>query len=238
MQEFLWKNFSEDYSILTGYDGREGIEILEKNEVDLIISDIMMPNMDGIEFCKKVKSSFLWNHLPLILLTAKTNIATKIEAMETGADAYVEKPFSINFLTAQVKNLLETRKALQSKFAETPFMTLKSMAGNKADEEFLLKVNEIIEKNISNMDFSVEHLSEELCVSSSGLYAKIKTLSGITPNKLLLLVRLKKAAELLCLNDYRVSEVCYMVGFNNPSYFAKCFYKQFGVLPKDFKCGQ
>lgn len=238
MQEFLWKNFSDDYIIFMGGDGKEGIEILEKNEVDLIISDIMMPNMDGIEFCKQIKASFLWNHLPLVLLTAKTNLTSKIEAMETGADAYVEKPFSMTFLAAQVKNLLDSRKALQSKFADTPFMTLKSMAGNKADEEFLLNVNEIIDRNISNMDFSVENLSDELCVSSSGLYAKIKTLSGITPNKLLLLVRLKKAAELLCLHEYRVSEVCYMVGFNNPSYFAKCFYKQFGVLPKDFKCGQ
>jgi ligand-binding sensor domain-containing protein/signal transduction histidine kinase/DNA-binding response OmpR family regulator len=235
MQEFLWKNFSGTYSVLLAGDGLEGIRILEKNEVDLIISDIMMPNMDGIEFCGKIKASFLWNHLPLILLTAKTNLSTKIEAMETGADAYVEKPFSMNYLAAQVKNLLDSRKSLQAKFAETPFMSLKSMAGNKADEEFLLKVNDVIEKNISNIDFSVEQLSEALCVSNSGLYAKIRTLSGVTPNKLLLLVRLKKAAELLCSNEFRINEICYMVGFNNPSYFAKCFHKQFGILPKDFR---
>ena len=158
--------------------------------------------------------------------------------METGADAYVEKPFSMTYLAAQVKNLLDSRKALQARFIEKPFVSLKSMAGNKADEEFLLKVTEVIEKNISNVDFSVEQLSEALCVSNSSLYAKIRTLSGITPNKLLLLVRLKKAAELLSSNDYRVNEVCYMVGFNNPSYFAKCFHKQFGVLPKDFRATQ
>jgi len=237
MQQFLWKNLSGQYRVLLAGNGLEGINVLEKNQVDLIISDIMMPDMDGIEFCRQVKSSFLWNHLPLVLLTAKTNVSTKIEAMETGADAYVEKPFSMTYLAAQVKNLLDSRKALQARFAETPFMSLKSIAGNQADEDFLHKLSEVIEKNISNVEFSVEQLSEDLCISSSGLYAKIKTLSGITPNKLLLLVRLKKAAELLCSTDYRVNEVCYMVGFNNPSYFAKCFHKQFGVLPKDFRCG-
>lgn len=213
----------------------EAIKVLEKNQVDLIVSDIMMPNMDGIAFCQHIRTSFLWNHLPFILLTAKTNLTTKIEAVETGADAYIEKPFSMTYLAAQIKNLLDSRKALQAKFAETPFMSLKSIAGNRADEDFLLKVNEIIEKNIANVDFSVEQLSEALCVSSSGLYAKIKTMSGITPNRLLMLVRLKKAAELLCSSDFRVNEVCYMVGFNNPSYFAKCFHKQFDVLPKDFR---
>lgn len=235
MQQFLWKNLSVNYRVLLAADGLEAIKVLEKNQVDLIVSDIMMPNMDGITFCQHLRSSFLWNHLPFILLTAKTNLSTKIEAMETGADAYIEKPFSMTYLAAQVKNLLDSRKALQAKFAETPFMSLKSMAGNKADEDFLLKVNDLIEKNIANVDFSVEQLAESLCVSSSGLYAKIKTLSGITPNRLLILVRLKKAAELLCSNDFRVNEVCYMVGFNNPSYFAKCFHKQFGMLPKDFK---
>jgi signal transduction histidine kinase/ligand-binding sensor domain-containing protein/AraC-like DNA-binding protein len=235
MQQFLWKNLSVNYRVLLAADGLEAIKVLEKNQVDLIVSDIMMPNMDGIAFCQHLRSSFLWNHLPFILLTAKTNLSTKIEAMETGADAYVEKPFSMSYLAAQVKNLLDSRKALQAKFAETPFMSLKSMAGNKADEDFLLKVNDLIEKNIANVDFSVEQLAEALCVSSSGLYAKIKTLSGITPNRLLMLVRLKKSAELLCASDLRVNEVCYMVGFNNPSYFAKCFHKQFGMLPKDFK---
>lgn len=235
MQQFLWKNLSVHYRVLLAADGLEAIKVLEKNQVDMIVSDIMMPNMDGIAFCQHLRSSFLWNHLPFILLTAKTNLSTKIEAMETGADAYVEKPFSMSYLSAQIKNLLDSRKALQAKFAETPFMSLKSMAGNKADEEFLFKVNDLIEKNIANVDFSVEQLAEALCVSSSGLYAKIKTLSGITPNRLLMLVRLKKAAELLCSSDFRVNEVCYMVGFNNPSYFAKCFHKQFGMLPKDFK---
>ncbi|MFV0312709.1 MAG: two-component regulator propeller domain-containing protein [Dysgonomonas sp.] len=234
MQEFIKKNLILVYNILLANDGIEGIKLLEREEVDLIISDIMMPNMDGIEFCNKVKSSLLRNHIPLIMLTAKTNIASKIEALEIGADAYVEKPFSISFLSVQIKNLLESRRNLLKKFTETPFASLKSIAGNRGDEEFLTKVNDIIEKNIANVDFTIEYLAEELHISSSGLFAKIKNLSGITPNKLLLMVRLKRATELLNENKYRVNEVCYMVGFNNPSYFAKCFQKQYGVLPSDF----
>lgn len=234
MTAFLRKSFAERYKVLTASNGVEGINVLEKNEIHLIISDIMMPEMDGVEFCNRVKSNFLWNHIPLILLTAKTNVASKIEAMEKGADAYVDKPFSLSFLYARVRNLLESRRKLREKFTETPYSSLKSIAGNRLDEEFLVKVNDIIERNISNVDFTMEQLADELNVSSSGLFAKIKSLSGITPNKLLLLVRLKKAAELLQESRYRINEVCYMVGFNSPSYFSKCFQKQYGVLPKDF----
>ena len=234
MREFIAKNLKLSYIILLAKDGTEGIEQMEKEEIDLIISDIMMPNMDGIEFCNKVKNNILWNHIPIIMLTAKTNIMSKIEALEIGADAYIEKPFSISFLLAQIKNLLRSRESLMRKFTETPFSSLKSIAGNSADEEFLAKVNDLIEKNISNVDFTIEQLADELHISSSGLFAKIKNVSAVTPNKLLLLMRLKKATELLSENRYRVNEVCYMVGFNNPSYFAKCFQKQYGVLPSDF----
>lgn len=235
MQYFLHKNLTASHHVLVANNGLEGIKILEKNEVDIIISDIMMPQMDGIEFCHRVKISTLWNHIPLVLLTAKTNIPSKIEALEIGADAYIEKPFSMSYLSAQINNLLESRKSLLKKFSETPFISLKSIAGNKADEEFLAKLHDIIERNISNVDFSIEQLAEELCISNSGLFARIKNLAGTTPNKLLLIVRLRKGAELLVENKYRVNEVCYMIGFNSPSYFAKCFQKQYGVLPKDFR---
>lgn len=231
--QFLSKSFTDTYNVLRASNGVDGLRILEKNEVEIIISDIMMPYMDGIEFCNKIKSNFLWNHIPIILLTAKTNISSKIEALEIGADAYIEKPFSISHITAQMKNLLESRKALITKFAESPFVSLKSISGNKSDADFLSKVNDVIERNISNVHFTMDNLAEELSVSSSGLFAKIKTLTGITPNKLLMLIRLKKASELLNENKYQVNEVCYKVGFNNPSYFAKCFYKQYNVLPKN-----
>lgn len=235
IQEFLWKNLSDYYHILLADNGEEGLKVLDENNVNLIISDIMMPKMDGIEFCGHIRKNIQWSHIPVILLTAKSDTSTKVEAMENGADAYVEKPFSIRFLTAQIRNLISIRESLQKRYVETPFTPLKSIARNKTDEEFLSKVNDIIEKNLSNEIFSMDDLAEELCISNSGLFAKIKNISGCTPNKLLLLVRLKKAAELLREDNYRINEVCYMVGFSNPSYFAKCFQKQFGVLPKDFK---
>ncbi len=234
MVDFLRKNFSPKFQVIQAENGVEGLKILEKNEIALIISDIMMPEMDGITFCNIVKNNFLWSHIPLILLTAKTNMATRIEALNIGADAYLEKPFSLAHLNAQVNNLLESREKLLRKFTDTPYTSLKSIAGNKMDEEFLIKVNDIIERNISNVEFTMEQLAEDLCISSSGLFAKIKSLTGITPNKLLMLVRLKKATELLSENKYRINEVCYTVGFNNPSYFAKCFQKQYGMLPKEF----
>ena len=235
MQEFIFNNLTKNYHVFLAKDGLEGLEILEKKKISLIVSDVMMPNMDGVQFCNTVKNNFLWDHIPFIMLTSKTNLDFKIEALEMGADSYIEKPFSMPFLLAQIKNLLDSRKSLYKKYTENPFISAEGSSRNKADEEFLIKAKEIIDKNISNVDFTIEQLAEEMYISSSGLFAKIKNIANITPNKLLLYVRLKKAAELLLENKYRISEVCYMVGFNNPSYFAKCFQKQYGVLPKDFK---
>lgn len=231
---FLYNRFRHSYNILIAHNGKEGLDLLKKQSVDIIISDIAMPIMDGIEFCKEVKSNLLYSHIPIVLLTAKTENTVRMESLEIGADAYIEKPFSIQLLKVQLTNLLNSRKLLKKKFSEMPFVKLDSIAGNKADEAFLSKLNSIIEKNISNVDFSIDVLAEQLFISRSGLFSKIKTLADMTPNELIHLVRLKKAAELLITKEYRINEICYMVGFNNPSYFSKCFQKQFGVLPKDF----
>lgn len=231
---FLHNGFKDSYNILITHNGKEGLDVLEKQTADIIVSDIMMPVMDGIRFCKEVKSNYLYSHIPFILLTAKIDSTTKVESLKLGADAYIEKPFSFQLLQVQIENLLNSRKLLKKKFSEMPFMTLDSIAGNKADELFLSKLNSIIESNISNTDFSIDVLAEQLCISRSGLFSKIKVLTDMTPNELIHLVRLKKAAELLSTKEYRINEICYQVGFNNPSYFSKCFQKQFGVLPKDF----
>lgn len=234
MRSFLWNNFIANYQVITACDGIEGLEKLKTNEVNLIISDLMMPRMDGMELCQSVRSNVLWSHIPFILLTAKTDMNSKIDGLNFGADSYIEKPFSINYLIAQINNLLESRRLLRNKYAEMPFVSLTTIAGNSSDEQFLSKMNSIIESNISNVDFSVDLLAEELCISRSGLFAKIKTLAEVTPNELIQLIRLKKAAEYLINSEYRINEIAYMVGFNNPSYFSKCFQKQFGVRPMDF----
>ena len=234
MLNFLSSSFSAQYSILTAEDGMEALEKLKEHEVTLIVSDWMMPRMDGVEFCKALRADQSISHIPFILLTAKTDTNSKIEGMDCGADAYIEKPFSVQYLEACIKNLLDLRNLLRQKFSKMPLVPLNSIANNSMDNKFLTRINEIIEQNFSNSELSVDFLAEELCISRSGLFAKIKTLANVTPNELIQIVRLKKAAALLSENKYRINEICYMVGFNSPSYFAKCFQKQFGVLPKDF----
>jgi Signal transduction histidine kinase len=234
MRDFIKDCFCDSYQVVTAGDGIEGLEKLKSQQVELIISDLMMPRMNGLEFCQALRENVIWSHIPVVLLTAKTDLNSKIEGLNNGADAYVEKPFSTTFLKAQIKNLIESRKALRRRFSELPFVPLNSVANNKADEEFLSKMNAIIDSNISNFDFNVDLLAEQLCISRSGLFVKIKNLVDVTPNELIQLVRLKKAAELLSENKYRINEIGYMVGFNNPSYFTKCFQKQFGIRPGDF----
>lgn len=234
MLNFLSSNFSEKAIILTAEDGIKALQKLKENEVTLIISDWMMPKMNGIELCKTVRSNQLTSHIPFILLTAKTDNSSKVEGMDCGADAYIEKPFSVQYLEACIKNLVEMRNLLHKKFSQSPLMPLNSIASNTVDDQLLRKLNTIIEANFSNPDLSVDYLAEKLCISRSGLFAKIKTLANVTPNELIQVVRLKKAASLLKENKYRISEICYMIGFNNPSYFSKCFQKQFGMKPGEF----
>ncbi|MDH6304196.1 ligand-binding sensor domain-containing protein/signal transduction histidine kinase/DNA-binding response OmpR family regulator [Parabacteroides sp. PF5-5] len=235
MRKFLTESLHTRYKVIEARNGKQGLEQLRKQAVDIIISDIMMPIMDGESFTREVKENLEFSHIPLILLTAKTDKASKLSGMQSGADAYMEKPFSPQLLLAQIENLLRSRRELRKKFSEMPFTPLHSVAGNKADEQFLDRMNKIIDKNIANTDFSVDILAEQLHISRSGLFAKVKSLAGMTPNELIQLIRLKKAATLISEGQFRINEICYQVGFNNPSYFSKCFQKQFGLLPKEFQ---
>jgi signal transduction histidine kinase/ligand-binding sensor domain-containing protein/DNA-binding response OmpR family regulator len=234
MRRFLCKSLQDEYATAEAKNGKEGLAILSRQMVDVMIADIMMPVMDGFAFTREVKENVEFSHIPLILLTARTDRDSKVEGMKTGADAYIEKPFSIHLLRAQIENLLESRRKLRKKFSETPFISINSVTENKADKQFLTNMNKLIEDNISNSDFSVDELAVKLFISRSGLFAKMKSLTGMTPNEFIQLIRLRKAAELLSRKELRINEVCYQVGFNNPSYFTKCFQKQFGMLPKDY----
>lgn len=234
---FIVKQLSA-YTILTATNGKEALSILDNNTANLIITDIMMPQMDGIEFCQILKSNINYSHLPIILLTAKTNLQSKIEGLEAGADMYIEKPFSVEYLKACVASLIQNRIKLKETFASSPLVATNSMAFTKADEEFLKKINEIILNNIDNPEFSMDDMFETLHMSRSVFYRKIKGILNMSPSEYLRLERLKKAAELLLEGNSRINEVCYLVGFNSPSYFAKCFHKQFGILPKDFVNGK
>ena len=229
---------SQGYEVIEAVDGIDGLDKFKTAGADIVVADVMMPRMDGVEFCKAVRASQTTSHIPFILLTAKTDTNSKIEGMDCGADAYIEKPFSMQYLEACIKNLVDLRNLLRQKFSKMPLVPLNSIANNSMDDKFLTRMNEIIEENFSNPELSVDFLAEQLCISRSGLFGKIKTLANITPNELIQVVRLKKAAALLAENKYRINEICYMVGFNNPSYFSKCFQKQFGMKPGEFVNGK
>ena len=234
MRDFLENNFREKYEVITAGDGIEALDLLEKHEVSIIISDWMMPRMDGVELCRRVRSNQLTSHIPFVMLTAKTDDDSKVEGMDVGADTYIEKPFSVQYLEACIRNMLQIRRRLMEKFSTQPLEPVTEIAQNPTDNEFLTRMNKIIEENFSNSDLNVDFLADKLNISRSGLFAKIKTLADVTPNEMIQIVRLKRAAQLLHEGNYLVSEIGYMVGFSNPSYFSKCFQKQFGIRPADY----
>lgn len=235
MLAFVERQFkASGYTVLTATNGAEALAVLDEQYVNLVVSDVVMPQMSGFELCKTIKSNLNYSHIPVILLTAKTNIQSKIEGLELGADAYIEKPFSVEYLLANAANLIDNREKLRKTFARSPFVGAGTMALTKADEEFIKRLDEIVQANYSNPDFSMEDMADALNMSRSNFYRKIKGVLDLSPNEYLRLERLKRAAQLLKEGESRVNEICYTVGFNSPSYFSKCFQKQFGVLPKDF----
>ena len=232
--QFLSGKFKHNYHIFKAYNGKIALEILEKEDVDIVVTDIMMPETDGLQLCMEIKSNVNYSHIPIIILTAKTDLKSKIGSLDAGADAYVEKPFSMEHLSAQITNLLNNRNKVKQAFINSPSQNIGSIALTKADENFLEKVTQIIHKNLSETLFNVDSLSEELHMSRSSLHRKIKGISELTPNDFIQLVRLKKAVELLEEGSYRINEIYFLVGFNSSSYFSKSFKKQFGMSPKDF----
>ena len=215
-------------------DGKKALEMLEEHELDIIISDIVMPGIDGIELCNELKTNPAYSHLPIILLSAKTDTATKIDGLKKGADVYMEKPFSLEQLKAQVGSILENRANIRKKLVESPLQYFKRNKDNSESAEFIKRLNAFISDNMSNENFSIDSLSSEFAISRTNFQKKIKSITGLTPNDYIKLVRLNKSAELLATGKYRINEVCFLVGFNTPSYFSKCFYDHFGKLPKDF----
>ncbi len=232
--EFLERMLKNKYEILKAENGNDALQILDKEAVQLIISDVMMPVMDGFEFCKTIKSSLEYSHIPIILLTAKNGIQSKIEGLELGADAYIEKPFSKEHLQAQIASLLNNRKIIREYFASSPLVHIKSIAHSKADELFLETLYETINKNIEDTDLDVEKLAQIMNMSRITLYRKIKAISVLTPIELINITRLKRGAELLAEGNHRIFEVSYMVGFSSQSNFARNFQKQFNVTPTEY----
>lgn len=234
MRTFLCENLSDKYVVFEAENGVQALNLVEKENIDIIISDIMMPEMDGLELCHRLKSNLAYSHLPLVLLSAKTDIPTKIEGLNQGADVYMEKPFSIEQLKAQISSIIENRENMRKNFIESPLQYFKQNVENNESADFVKKLNTIILENMSDDNFSIDGLSYQFAISRSNLHKKIKNITGMTPNDYIKLIRLNESARLLSTGKYKINEVCFMVGFNTPSYFSKCFFEQFKKLPKDF----
>lgn len=232
--DFLSKILSREYFVISALSGEEAIKILENNQVDLIVSDVMMEGMDGFELCRRIKTDLNTSHIPVVLLTAKTDTASKIEGLESGADAYIEKPFSPFHLKAQLKNLLKKRNELKDQYASKPLSEIHTTVHNKLDEEFINKCTEIINQNLSEPEFTVDMLAKEIGMSRTNIFVKIKAITGMTPNDFIKVIRLKTACKMMVESDYRITEIGFLVGFSSSSYFAKCFQKQFGMNPTEF----
>uniref|UniRef100_A0A832G8I5 histidine kinase n=1 Tax=Ignavibacterium album TaxID=591197 RepID=A0A832G8I5_9BACT len=223
-----------DYNILEAANGIKGIETAAENSPDLIISDIMMPSMDGIEFCRRIKSNWETSHIPVILLTAKVSSESKIEGLETGADDYLIKPFESRELFVRIKNLLEQRNRLKEKFAKEIKITAEAITTNSVDKEFLTKAFDAIEKNISDPDFTAEDLAKELYMSLSQLRRKLIALTGESPGEFLRTYKLKRAAQLILEKRLSITQIAFEVGYHSPSNFTKAFQQHFNCLPSEF----
>ena len=232
--QFITTELGSSYIVLKADNGENALKIIHNENIQLVISDVSMPVMDGITLCKKIKTNLETSHIPVILLTAKNSLKSQIDGLEVGADAYIAKPFSMDYLKVQANNLIENRKQIMNYYASSPLSHIKSIAHNKTDEKFLKKLDEEILKNITDQDLSVESLAEIMNMSRSTLYRKIKDISNLSPNELINLVRLKRAAELLLNENYKMYEIAEIVGYKSQTSFGRNFQKHFAMSPSDY----
>jgi len=233
-RDYLSRDLSDKYNTYVAKNGVDALEILQKEKIDLVVSDIMMPEMDGIELCNSIKGTTEYSHVPVILLTAAVGMETRMETLEVGADGYIEKPFPIELLKANIANLFKNREISYHQFANSPLTHYNSITASRVDEEFMDKLHSAIMKHMAEQDLSIETLTNIMSTSKSTLYRKVKANTGLNINEYIRLCRLKQAAEMLSSQKYKVNEVGYLVGFSSPSYFATCFQKQFNISPSAF----
>jgi signal transduction histidine kinase/ligand-binding sensor domain-containing protein/CheY-like chemotaxis protein/AraC-like DNA-binding protein len=234
VRTFIREYFEVKYQIIEASNGIEGLEMAIRNNPEIIITDIIMPLMDGVEMCHKLKEDIRTSHIPIILLTARSSIENKIEGLETGADAYIEKPFSIDLVEVQVNNLLENRKKLRDKFSEELILKPADISITSVDAIFIQKAMDLVDKHISDPDFGSEEFCREIGMSRSQLHRKLKALTSQPASEFIRTLRLKRAADLLKNSQLSVEEISFRVGFNSPAYFTKCFKTLFGKTPSEF----
>jgi len=235
VRDFIRGSLEPDYHVEEAIDGREGMKKARELIPDLIISDIMMPEVDGYELCRVLKKDIKTSHVPIILLTAKASEESVIEGLETGADDYITKPFNTKILNTRVKNLIDLRRRLQEKIQRENMLQPTDIAVSSMDQTFIKELRDTIEKHLSDSLFNVEQLGKKLYMSRASLYRKVLALTGESPRDFIKSCRLKRGAQLLKANFGNVTEVAFEVGFSSTAYFTRCFKEKFHQLPRTFQ---
>lgn len=234
IRAFIKSSLEENYTITEAIDGHDGLNKAKEQLPDLIISDVMMPGMNGIDFCHAIKEDQDTSHIPFIMLTAKTNLQAEIEGIDSGADLYLPKPISISLLTLSIRNIFEQRQKLKDRYLKNHHIEVRELVHSSKDKEFMDKLLLIIDKELSNPDLDVDQLCITIGMSRTKLYHKIKEISGQAPNEFIRSIRLKKAIEIMTHEDVLLTEVIYRVGIQTQSYFTKAFKKEYGKTPSQF----
>lgn len=234
LADFIFNELSENYNVIVTSNGREAWKAICKYEVDIVLTDVMMPFKSGIELCKEIKEDIDKSHIPVILLTAKSALSAKIEGLESGADAYISKPFSLNHLQVQISNLLQNRKSIIGHYNSSPLAHLKSLSLAEGDKTFISQLDQQIDENLKDPNLNVEKLARLMNMSRSTLYRKIKDISNLSPNELIIETRLKKAAYLLKTSNLKIYEISEKVGFKSQSSFGRSFQKRFKMTASEF----
>ncbi len=234
IRSYIRTILSNHYEIIEAKDGEEGFKKAVKHVPDIIVCDVMMPKMNGVELCGLLKNELSTGHIPIILLTARSLDEQRIEGFKSGADDYISKPFNSDVLESRISNLIENRKHLRELLQKNVFTPESKEMLNEVDENFLEKLRTLIEENLSDSNLNVEDLGQHIGLSRTQLYRKVKSLTNFSPNELLRIMRLKKAFVLLSSSDLNIAEVAYDVGFTSPSYFAKCFKEYYNESPTDY----
>ncbi|MBN2806569.1 MAG: response regulator [Prolixibacteraceae bacterium] len=234
MRAFIGSTLSHYYQVFEAPEGMAAYQMAKNEDFSLIISDVMMPEMDGLELCRKIKNNLYTSHIPVILLTAKGNVEDFVEGLEQGADDYIAKPFNTDILLAKVHVLIENRKMLRNKFSALEEVSPSEITTSSLDQQFFQRVNEIVEKYYTDSAFDVDHFASEMYVSRSQLYKKMKAITNLSANDFINVYRLKKSKELLQVSNMQISEIAYATGFNDPKYFSRIFKKYYKCSPSDF----
>ena len=235
MREFVRQELSTYFEVQTAPDGESGLKALEKEHYDLVVTDLMMPGISGMEVIRAIRDNIAISHLPIVLLTAKDSVDSKIEGMQSGADAYITKPFSTRLLVATIVNLINQRAQLREKFSNDLSMLHPVVTTSNADKAFFEQLDALVDENLDNSEISADVFARKMLLGRTVFFRKVKEVTGYSPKEYLRVRRLKRAAELLQEGKLSVSEIAYTVGMSDPFYFSKCFKQQFGMAPSAYQ---